>query len=89
MFLENSPLMVGIDIGGSHITASFIDLNNQQVVVKSRFRSNVNTHGTIDEILGNWVATIKKLMSREKNNDIKIGVAIPGPFDYENGISLI
>jgi glucokinase len=81
--------MVGVDIGGSHITVSMVDLENQCIATESVIRSSVNTHGTADEILTTWVSAIKEVLARQTIDQIRIGIAMPGPFDYENGISLI
>lgn len=89
MFLENRPFTLGVDVGGSHITASIVDLERQYVISESTVRRHVDTHGTADKILDTWVSTIKNVISNCKGNNIQIGIAMPGPFDYENGISLI
>lgn len=81
--------MLGVDIGGSHITVSNVDLDNQCVISESVIRSQVDTHGSASEILDTWVSAIKKVIGHSRGDSIKIGVAMPGPFDYENGISLI
>jgi glucokinase len=89
MFLKNRSLMLGVDVGGSHITASFVDLVNQWIISDSIFRSKVDMHGSANEILDTWVSTIRNAIGPYPANSVKIGIAMPGPFDYENGISLI
>jgi glucokinase len=89
MLLGNRSKMVGVDIGGSHITASLIDLENQCVAPESVVRNPVNTNGSADEILSTWVNAIREVVPRDEINHVRIGVAMPGPFDYKHGISLI
>jgi glucokinase len=89
MFLENRSRMVGIDIGGSHITVSLIDLENQCVISESVIRSKVDTHGSANEILNTWVSTIKRVLGNYQIDHVKMGIAMLGPFDYENETSFI
>lgn len=83
------PLIVGVDIGGSHITAAIIDLDKQCVVKKSRVRNHVDTFGEKNAILTCWGETIKSLIDFFPEHEIALCIAMPGPFDYANGVSLI
>jgi glucokinase len=82
-------LVLGIDIGGSHITVGFVDLNNRRVIKQSYFRAFINSWGSAEEILESWSVVIKKAFSTVDVSDKRIGIAMPGPFDYEAGISYI
>lgn len=79
-------LTLGIDIGGSHITAGLVDMDQRTVLMESIIRNKVNSHGTADEILTAWADTIKEVRIKGFTD---IGLAMPGPFDYEKGICLI
>jgi len=81
--------MIGVDIGGSHITAAIIDFRSHSVVDHSRVRSHVNTHGTKEEILASWISVLKNIIGNHSADETLLGIAMPGPFDYVNGISLI
>lgn len=78
---------MGVDIGGTHITAALIDLPTKKIIPGSLKRSSVNAGGTADEILTAWSACIAAV--KQKHEVSTICLAMPGPFDYENGISLM
>ncbi|RYF87243.1 MAG: ROK family protein [Chitinophagaceae bacterium] len=81
--------VLGVDIGGSHITAALVDLNSRSVVPGSRRRKQVNSQGSADEIIRDWAAVMEDAFGNTPKELRKIGIAMPGPFDYEEGVSLI
>ena len=85
--MSNIKLAIGADIGGTHITAALIDLNSKSIIPDSVKRTHVNAAGTADEIIKAWADCIKEARLDKKVESICL--AIPGPFDYEAGISLI
>ncbi|THU39681.1 ROK family protein [Niastella caeni] len=82
-------LALGIDIGGSHITAGVVDLAQKKIIEDSVVRQLVNRHAPAEEILGIWADTIKGRLLYCEHQATTIGFAMPGPFDYPNGICLI
>lgn len=82
-------IVLGIDIGGSHISAALVDINSCEILEGSFVRSRVNSAGTAHEILDSWQEAINACAAIGGNNGYKVALAMPGPFDYENGISLI
>lgn len=82
-------MTIGVDIGGSHITAARIDEQTIEVIPGSAVRRHVHSKGTADEILHDWSEAILEIAGQGEVADLKIGMAMPGPFDYEQGISLI
>lgn len=91
----NMNSVVGIDIGGSHITTALVDLEKKAILDHSLHRSRVNCHGSAREIIDSWCHEIENSFSKPGGPDPqsrkhwKIGIAMPGPFDYEKGVSLI
>lgn len=92
--------VVGIDIGGSHITVALVDMDVREVVSKSMVRDKVDRFGMAEAILDAWAKAIKRSLEKSGvydpgtwNNDgygqLSIGIAMPGPFEYESGISRI
>ncbi len=80
---------IGVDIGGTHISAAAIDLSNGKLPYSSVANCPLNNHASAPEILEVWSNTIlTSINSVNINNVIGIGLAMPGPFDYLNGISL-
>lgn len=86
---HNQKMIIGVDIGGSHITAAQIDINNGCIFEHSNATSAVKTQGEPDEIISAWAHTIKQAIGDLDKKEILLGIAMPGPFDYENGISKI
>lgn len=80
---------IGIDIGGSHITCGMYGHSNKQILNESLVNHKVNTHGSKTEIINEWVSAINETIAKAKVPYEGIGFAMPGPFDYYNGISLI
>lgn len=83
------PSVLGIDIGGTHITAALVDLEIGALSAGSIKRKDVDSSGSKEEILRAWCQVIDDAFGKSLNSDRKIGIAMPGPFDYEEGISLI
>jgi glucokinase len=81
--------VIGIDIGGSHITAAVIDIESRKPVKRSVVRKHINSKGSAEEIINAWTGVIKELFFSYPSVQKKIGMAMPGPFNYEEGICLI
>ncbi len=83
-------LAVGVDIGGSHITCALYDTNSRSFFSTERIRVNVNSQESGNNILNTWSEAIRKAILPAGHQKIMgIGCAMPGPFDYKNGISHI
>ena len=85
----NTSLVMGADIGGSHVSTSLVNINEGLPVAGSGVRAELNSRGTADDILSTCSNAIRQSLSTVNGKLIPIGIAMPGPFDYENGISLI
>ncbi|MCZ4223486.1 ROK family protein [Pedobacter rhodius] len=85
----NGKKIIGIDIGGTHITAAQINMNDRCVVEGSGCTNVVKTNGVSAEIIDVWVQTIKQVINHLDKKEVLLGISMPRPFDYENGISKI
>lgn len=82
--------ILGVDIGGSHVASALVETKAYLIVEGSLHKRGVNANGTEAEILTAWREGMLASCRAVSPKDIRaIGIAIPGPFDYENGISLI
>jgi len=81
-------IVLGADIGGTHITTALIDMSSGEIVPGSYHREHVDAQGSADFIISSWAAVLKK-SSRNTEGVHRLGIAMPGPFDYFSGISLI
>ncbi|WPR77782.1 ROK family protein [Algoriphagus sp. NG3] len=82
-------IQVGVDIGGSHIAACLYDSIGQQLILDSRSTYHVDPNWEAGRILDTWGAAIGTTISCAQNKVAGVGIAIPGPFDYYDGISKI
>ena len=82
-------LSIGADIGGSHISSCLFDHTTKALKADSLVVRKIDRLGGAEEILSGWAAA---LLATSKSGTIPlhgVGLAMPGPFDYYNGISLI
>lgn len=77
--------ITGIDIGGTHITVCNVNLTTFQTLTDTRHRSPINGAQCAHETITSWAAAIRTV----HQPGTPIGIAMPGPFDYDTGISLI
>ncbi|MCY7420405.1 MAG: ROK family protein [Chitinophagaceae bacterium] len=85
----NNKIVAGIDIGGSHITVALVDLKAHSIIPGSLIRRHVNSKGNTEQIIKEWTGAIANCKACHPDTSKKIGIAMPGPFDYKRGISLI
>jgi glucokinase len=81
---------IGMDVGGTHITSAVIDVINMKVLTSSIHKESFDSNLPVNQVMDFWEKSIRLSL---ENSEIKkingITVCIPGPFDYENGISMI
>jgi glucokinase len=81
---------IGVDIGGSHISCAAVNLMTGEILKSTFSENNVDNQEEADVIIENWGRTIQRTISQIEINNLEgIGLAMPGPFDYVNGISLM
>lgn len=86
--MMNHSIVLGADIGGTHITTALINMVDGVLVKDSYHREFVDAHGSAEHIIKSWSEVIRKSLSAAQGV-YQIGIAMPGPFDYETGISHI
>lgn len=80
---------IGVDIGGSHITAAHVDATTFKVIEHTLKRERVAAMDSLEVIIQSWLNVLSSLIVRDNGENTKIGIAMPGPFDYEKGISMM
>ena len=85
----NDSIVLGVDIGGSHITTALIDLGKKTILENTIVRKAVNSMADSLSILEIWFETMEESLAFQPGAFRRIGIAMPGPFDYEKGICLI
>jgi len=77
------------DIGGSHITVGICNMETHTIMRQSLIGAEVNSGGSATEILTSWSNVFQQMLKNTNLPVSGLSVAMPGPFDYENGISYI
>jgi glucokinase len=80
---------IGVDIGGSHITAAHIDPISLSIIDSSMKRERVSSMDDAETIFSSWSSVLSSLIETDGQEHSKIGIAMPGPFDYDKGICLM
>jgi len=85
--LVNSKRL-GIDVGGSHITAAVIGNSDSGWEQSFKTRITLNSDDSAYSIITALSNCIKELTAKVREIEA-VGIAFPGPFNYENGVSAI
>ena len=78
---------LGLDVGGSHVTAALVSLSGRRVL--REVRRTLAHDAPLDQIVGGWAEAALEAVgdSREHARPSHLGVAVPGPFDLPGGTS--
>ena len=76
--------MVSIDLGGSHVSAGLIDVASGRV--RTVLRVPLPPDSGRDELLARITGAAADVVEGAVDG---VGVAVPGPFDYANGVCLL
>lgn len=82
-------IIAGVDIGGSHITVALVNLDTLEIIDGSFVRERIDSAAAAQEIITLWCKAINQSFEAYPQDEKFLGIAMPGPFDYENGISYI
>lgn len=81
---------LGIDVGGSHITLDLVDAGTFEVFAAGTVREHLDTHVNPTAVLDVFERAIRACAAKVGPAAVKgVGLAIPGPFTYEEGICRI
>ncbi len=84
----NPTLSIGADIGGTHITCAAVQVQDGQLLKGSLSRATYDHNDPAQVILESWSKALNNTLSAIPLDQVAgIGFAIPGPFEYRNGIS--
>jgi predicted NBD/HSP70 family sugar kinase/mannose-6-phosphate isomerase class I len=79
---------IGIDIGGSHITAAIVNVDERRIIYDTLTKENLDPKQEATVILSVWTSCIRQCLDKFDGHPlIGMGISIPGPVDYEKGIS--
>jgi len=82
-------ISIGADIGGSHISTMAVELETGAMLQETYSRVEVDSNGPAEEILQTWKSSLNASIRKSNRHLLTgLGFAMPGPFDYPNGIAL-
>lgn len=87
--MQNSNYILSCDIGGTHITSAIVEKDTWKILNETITRSHVNSLENAKSIFHDWTSNMKSCLEKTDLEVVNIGIAAPGPFDYEKGIALM
>lgn len=82
-------IVAGVDIGGTHVTVCLVDISKGELLQHTRTRISIDPSMSKDNVIKAWSRVIQGSFEKANLPVGKVGIAMPGPFDYEKGISFI
>ena len=81
--------VLGVDIGGSHIACQIVNLKDCQPLADTYVEVKVSEKEAAGVILAAWEKALKSCLQKAGGKTVcGIGVAIPSPFDFMQGIAM-
>ncbi|MCL7987778.1 ROK family protein [Sphingobacterium sp. lm-10] len=87
--MRDKRFVLACDIGGTHITAAIVDTDNWVILEDTITRQHVDSSSDAKSILQNWTDCMRHCIALSPQEVQQIGIAMPGPFDYEEGRALM
>jgi glucokinase len=82
------PISIGADIGGTHITCAAVRMHEGELLEETLSRATYDHSAPAEVILQSWANALNRSIAKLNGAELAgIGFAIPGPFDYLNGVS--
>jgi predicted NBD/HSP70 family sugar kinase/mannose-6-phosphate isomerase class I len=85
----NKKWTLGVDIGGSHIAAALVNTEDGQLIPGTFYSEKIDPRERGSRIIDRWTGVIQTAIAGHAGALSGVGIAMPGPFDYSRGISLI
>lgn len=89
--LHQKKYALALDVGGTSIKSAIVS-NEGEIVQGSYSPTAIDSKGSSSAIIGTFSKVIDESFKLARSSNIEIagiGIGMPGPFDYENGISYI
>jgi len=82
-------IAIGVDVGGSHVSCAACNIEEKKYLSETFSESDLDNQGSAEEIVDVWSKTIQSTIDKVGFENVSgIGFAMPGPFDYANGIAM-
>ncbi len=89
MSKSKSKYILACDIGGTHITSAIVASDTWSILSETIVRKPINSAQNAKSIFLSWGSAMNESIALLGLSINQIGIAMPGPFDYENGISMM
>ena len=77
-----------LDIGGGHVTSALVDTASKVIVPGTRQRVGADPNASAKSLIAVWSQVGCDSLEGGGDFDLShVGIAMPGPFDYEQGVS--
>lgn len=89
--MDNPKYALAMDIGGTSLKSALI-ASNGEILKKTFQKTPIDSQGSEETIIGTFVRIIRSALQIGEDMKLDVagmGIGIPGPFDYERGISLM
>lgn len=83
--MNQKKYAIGVDVGGSHLCSAVVDLD-RKVLCSEPVLTPMDSSGPAEDILKCFKDNLQGTMKAFGQKVDQIGLAFPGPFDYEKGI---
>ena len=81
---------LGMDIGGSHVSAALVNLERREVIEHSRVDRAVDPDSSAQELIAAWGGAGAEAAACLPNARVlHAGIGMPGPFEYDSGVSCL
>lgn len=88
--MNTKKYTIGIDIGGSHISCTAMDMQEKRLLSETFVREHLSHTDTAENIFKAWAKAINACVEKVGGENVEgLGFAIPGPFNYKEGISMM
>lgn len=82
---------LALDVGGTFLKSAVITSNG--LLLKKTFQKTpIDSQGSAETIVGNFIKMLKSVLDAAEELGLEvvgIGIGMPGPFDYDKGVSLM
>jgi predicted NBD/HSP70 family sugar kinase/mannose-6-phosphate isomerase class I len=82
----NKKYALGMDVGGSHLATAIVDIASKKIIPETKKIIPINSKDGAKPILEAMAECLAHSLQNFNQPIDGIGISVPGPFDYENGI---
>ncbi|WP_421897742.1 ROK family protein [Marinoscillum sp.] len=86
--MRDIEYIVGVEVGGGHISVALVSSSGTLIPDTLKY-FRIDSNGSKEDILTKWALPIKSVLNKVDRSKVQgISFAMPGAFDYKQGIAL-